>query len=99
MLQQKERSMPNYDFQCRQCGASVTHYFKTIHAYSIATPTCPHCESTALTRIINGVSLPKQSNQHRFANLSSQEMLGVLESGDKHAVNEMVKQVQQTTHK
>ncbi|MFZ4828513.1 MAG: FmdB family zinc ribbon protein [Phototrophicaceae bacterium] len=89
--------MPSYDFRCRECGASITHHFKTIHAYSTATPSCPHCQSTALTRIINGVNLPKQTNQHHFANLSSQEMLGVLESGDQHAVKEMVKQVQQTT--
>lgn len=53
--------MPVYEFRCDDCGRKVTLRYKTYAAYDEATPTCPHCGSTNLTRLISRVAIKRPS--------------------------------------
>ena len=57
----------------------------------IAKPKCPECGTTELSRKISSVAIPHSSRDYR--NMSSTEMLSVLESGETRQVDEMFKQV------
>jgi putative FmdB family regulatory protein len=84
--------MPAYDFRCMNCSEETTLHYKSISAYAEATPQCPHCGSEDLERIIKRVTV-QGTKTHDFASMDSQQMLSVLESGDKKAVETMYKQV------
>jgi putative FmdB family regulatory protein len=49
--------MPVYEYRCNACGQPVTLRYKTYAEYDAATPTCPHCGSTDLTRLISRVAI------------------------------------------
>ncbi len=83
--------MPEYDYHCNQCGRSVTLFYKTYKDYDAATHTCPNCHSTDLTRLISRVAVARPSRD--YANMSSDEMLSVLEGGDSREVGTMFEQV------
>ncbi len=72
--------MPAYDYRCNSCGREVSLFYKSYKDYDAATPTCPHCGSSDLERVINGVTL--QTGGRNYSGMSSQEMLSVLESDD-----------------
>ncbi|MCC6614720.1 MAG: zinc ribbon domain-containing protein [Anaerolineae bacterium] len=82
--------MPAYDYRCNSCGREVSLFYKSYKDYDDATPTCPHCGSTDLERIITGVTL--QTGGRNYSGMSSQEMLSVLEGGNKQEVNELFRQ-------
>ena len=83
--------MPDYDFRCDACAHRFTLRFKTYTAYDAAALNCPRCKASQLTRLISQVAIPKSSRD--FRNMSSAEMLSVLESGERGQVDEMFKQV------
>ena len=83
--------MPEYDFRCDACAHRFTRRFKTYALYDAASLLCPACESAELTRLISQVAVSKGSRDYR--NMSSREMLSVLESGDSGQVDDMFKQV------
>lgn len=85
--------MPAYDFRCNRCGAALTLVYKSYAAYDAATPACTACHSTDLTRVITRVNIGKPTQAHNYKDMSANEMLSVLESGDSRAVGEMMKQV------
>ncbi len=58
--------MPAYEFRCNDCGRKVTLTYKTYADYDTATPTCPHCESVDLTRLISRVRFKRASSMSRF---------------------------------
>lgn len=49
--------MPTYEYRCNACGRKVTLQYKTYAEYDEAVPICPHCSSTALTRLISRVAI------------------------------------------
>ncbi len=53
--------MPIYEFRCNDCGRKVTLKYKTYAEYDDATHTCPHCQSTNLTRLISRVAFRRSS--------------------------------------
>jgi putative FmdB family regulatory protein len=83
--------MPSYDYRCNACGRQITLTYRTYQAYDEATPTCPHCQSTDLTRLIGRVSVARPSRN--YSGMSSPEMLSVLEGGDSREVGAMFEQV------
>jgi len=83
--------MPQYDFRCKQCKERFTLFYKTYSAYDNATPECPHCGHTELSRLITSVAINKPGRD--YTAMSSNEMLSVLESGDSRQVGEMFDQV------
>jgi putative FmdB family regulatory protein len=86
--------MPSYDYRCNQCGRALTLYYKTYADYDAATHTCPHCGSVDLTRLISRVAIARPPRD--LANLSSTEMLSVLEGGDSREMGELFRQVGET---
>jgi len=83
--------MPQYDFRCDACQHRFGLRFKTYAAADEAAPHCPACASDDVTRLISQVAIPR--SQRDYGGLTSQEMLSVLESGDRRQVDEMVRQV------
>ena len=83
--------MPSYDYRCNHCGRSFVLTYKTYGDYDEATPTCPHCQSSDLTRLIGRVSIAKPSRS--YGDMSSQQMLSVLEGGDSQEIGKMFQEV------
>lgn len=87
--------MPVYDYHCNQCGREIALFYKSYKEYDAATHTCPECGSTDLTRLISRVAIAKPASATNYANMSSGEMLNVLEGGNSGEVNEMMRQLGQ----
>ena len=51
--------MPTYEYRCNACRRKVTLTYKTYAEYDAATPTCTHCGSDDLTRLISRVAIQK----------------------------------------
>lgn len=83
--------MPIYDFRCQQCGQEFSLTYKSLRSYEAATPACPHCQSTALSRVIKRVAIQKPGRD--YSRMSSDDMLSVLESGDAKQVSDLYRQV------
>lgn len=83
--------MPVYEYRCNACGRKAALFYKTYKDYDAAVHRCPHCDSTDLTRLISRVAVPKAGRN--YANMSSDEMLSVLESGDSREVGHMMHQL------
>ncbi len=83
--------MPSYDYRCKTCGRAVTLSYKTYAEYDATARVCPHCGSEQLTRLIRSVAIQKPARD--YANMSSQEMLSVMEAGDPRQVGELFRQV------
>ena len=83
--------MHSYDFRCKNCQHEFTLHYKSYQAYDEATPICPQCEATELSRIIRKVAV--QNPTRDFTQMSSQEMLSVFESGDSKQVGQMFDQI------
>lgn len=83
--------MPAYDFRCKNCGERFTLNYKSIADYDEATPKCPKCAYTDLSRLISKVAISSPARD--YSKMSSNEMLSVLESGDSKVVGEMFQQV------
>jgi putative FmdB family regulatory protein len=87
--------MPSYDYRCNTCGRTFALFFKSIKAYDPAAPqTCPHCQSTDVARRIRRVAIQKPSRD--LSQLSSNEMLSVLDGGNSREVGKMFQQVAET---
>ena len=86
--------MPNYDFRCNACGQPLTLFYKSYRDYDAATPACPYCGATDLTRVITGVNIARPGRN--YASMSSGEMLSVLEGGDAGEVSALHQQVYAT---
>lgn len=88
--------MPAYDFRCNSCGRRVSLFYKTYKDYDAANETghtCPNCGSHDLTRLISRVAFQRPSRN--YANMSSDEMLSVLEGGDSREVGRMMHELGQ----
>lgn len=83
--------MPSYEFRCEQCSSEFALFYKSYRDYEAAVPACPQCASTAVTRLIRSVNV--QAKDHDYRKMSSDEMLSVLESGDRKQVDQMYRQV------
>ncbi len=83
--------MPQYDFRCDSCGRSFSLSFKTYAAYDAAEPRCSACGAAGVSRVINRVSIAKVERD--YSGMSANEMLSVLEGGDKKQVDAMFRQV------
>ena len=88
--------MPVYEYRCNACGRPASYRFKTYRDYDAAVEAglvCPVCGSASLTRLISRVTVARPSRD--FSELSSGEMLNVLEGGDTREIGQMFEQVGQ----
>lgn len=86
--------MPDYEFRCKSCANRFVVFYKSFADYDAASSRCLDCGSSDLTRIITKVAIGKSNRD--FSNMSSQEMLSVLESGDERQVDKLFRQVGET---
>ncbi len=59
--------MPVYEFRCNACGRKVALRYKTVADYEAATPACPRCRSTDLTRLISRVAIRRSLTSRLFS--------------------------------
>jgi putative FmdB family regulatory protein len=89
--------MPVYEYRCNVCGRKSSLFYKSYKDYDAANAshshTCPHCGSHDLTRLISRVAIQKPGRD--YANMSSQEMLSVMEGGDSQELGSMMHQLGQ----
>lgn len=89
--------MPVYEYRCNVCGRKASLFYKSYKDYDAANAahshTCPHCGSHELTRLISRVAIQKPGRD--YANMSSQEMLSVMEGGDSRELGTMMHQLGQ----
>ncbi|MEM9953540.1 MAG: zinc ribbon domain-containing protein [Chloroflexota bacterium] len=83
--------MPAYDFRCNTCGEDVSLVYKSVTSYAKATPTCTHCQSDDLERVIRKVNVASVSRD--YTQMDATEMLNVFESGDSKQVGKMFDQI------
>ncbi|MBI5667244.1 MAG: zinc ribbon domain-containing protein [Chloroflexi bacterium] len=83
--------MPSYDYRCNHCGRAFALFYRSVRDYEAATVACPHCQSGDVARRINRVAIARPSRN--LANLSSGEMLSVLEGGDSREVGRLFQDV------
>jgi putative FmdB family regulatory protein len=83
--------MPSYEYRCNNCGRPLTFSYRTYKEYDEAERVCPHCGSADLTRLISRVAIAKPTQ--KYANMSSNQMLSVLEGGDSREIGTLFQQV------
>jgi putative FmdB family regulatory protein len=83
--------MPSYDYRCNNCGRSLVFSYRTYKEYDEAERICPHCGGADLTRLISRVAIAKPTRA--YSNMSSSEMLSVLEGGDSREIGTLFQQV------
>lgn len=84
--------MPYYDYRCQNCGRRLTLFYKTYHDYDQAVHTCPHCQSTELTRLINRVVISKAA-ETRVDNLTEEEVLANIDEDDPRSIGRFMRKM------
>lgn len=51
--------MPTYEYHCRDCSKPSTHFFRSFS--QVQEPTCPHCSSSDLERLVSRVAVHRAS--------------------------------------
>ncbi|MEO8612494.1 MAG: FmdB family zinc ribbon protein [Chloroflexota bacterium] len=88
--------MPTYDYRCNHCGRKFALFYKSYKDYETSTShICPHCQSTDVTRRISRVAIAQPTRD--LSNLSSNDMLSVLDGGNSREVGKMFQQVADST--
>ncbi len=89
--------MPVYEYRCNACHQPITFTFKNYAAYDAAREAglvCPHCGSVNdMVRLISRVALAKPGRD--YGQMSSGEMLNVLEGGNQREIGRMFEEVGQ----
>lgn len=85
--------MPYYEYRCNNCRRFV-RLFYTYSEYDSASPTCPHCESTDLKRLISRVALAK-SEDSRIDALDPDQMLSGIDEDDPRSLGRAMRRMSQ----
>ncbi|GAB4573888.1 MAG: hypothetical protein Kow0077_17740 [Anaerolineae bacterium] len=88
--------MPAYDFVCHDCRRLVTLRFRSFADYDEATPTCPQCGGTRLTRRIKRVRVIK-GDAARLLNMDDDAALDELENADPATMGRLMRQMAEET--
>ena len=83
--------MPNYDYQCSNCGKQVRLFF-TYAQYDSAEPKCTHCNSDKLKRLIGRVALAK-SEDARLDSLDPDSMLAGVDEEDPRSLGKFMRKM------
>lgn len=86
--------MPAYDYRCKCCGTRFELHYRSYADYDAAAGSraCPACGGRDLDRLIGRIAL-RGVGEHDFARMSSDQMLNVLEGGDRREVSALIEQV------
>jgi|SRR5579884_2919200 len=77
--------MPIYEYRCAECRRLASLYYQTFSAASAAEPTCPHCGSRQLRRLVSRVFQLK-SEDSQLEDLADPSNLGDLDENDPKSV-------------
>lgn len=78
--------MPIYEYRCGDCRRPVSLYFQTFSgAANAGPPTCTHCGSTNLARLVSRVFQVKSEDQ-RLDDLADPSSFGDLDENDPKSV-------------
>jgi putative FmdB family regulatory protein len=77
--------MPIYEYRCADCGRRVSLYYQTFSAASSAVPTCSHCGSTNLSKLVSRVFQLK-SDDAQLDDLADPSNFGDLDENDPRSV-------------
>lgn len=86
--------MPVYEFRCNACGRKVALRYTSIAEYSAATPACPRCQSTDLTRLISRVAIKRSSLSRLFSSdVEDDSAFDDLENADPATLGRMLREM------
>jgi len=85
--------MPNYDYRCLECRRKLRYFF-TYEEYDTAEPTCSHCGSKNVQRLINRVALGK-SEESRMDAMDPEKMMAGLDEDDPRSMGRFMRQMSQ----
>ena len=85
--------MPYYEFRCNECRRAV-RLFYTYAEYESAEPTCIHCGSAHLKRLISRVALAK-SEDARLDALDPDSMMAGLDEDDPKSMGQFMRKMSQ----
>ena len=88
--------MPSYDFACNTCKKRSTLRFATYNAYFEAVPTCLHCASTDIYRVIGRVAQAKAEGA-RFSNSVDDSALPDLDNADPATLGRYLRKMSEET--
>ena len=77
--------MPIYDYRCADCNRRVSLYYQTFSAAASAVPTCTHCGSQSVSRLVSRVAVLK-SEESRLEDMADPSSLGDLDENDPRSV-------------
>ena len=77
--------MPIYEYRCGACRRRVSLYYQTFSAAAEARPTCTHCGSTDLSRLVSRVFLLKGEDA-QLEDLADPSSFGDLDENDPKSV-------------
>ncbi len=83
--------MPYYEYKCRACGKRV-RIFMTFAEYDEQQPSCPHCQSSDLQRLISRVAMAK-SEDARMDSLMDDSALSGLDEEDPKALGRFMRKM------
>jgi len=86
--------MPAYDFRCKDCRHTFTLSYENYQAFEEATPACPQCGSTRLSRLIKRVALLTDEDT-RLERLADPTRLAGLDEGDPREMGRLVREMAQ----
>lgn len=77
--------MPVYEYRCDDCRRGSSFFYMTFREASEATPTCGHCSSTRVRKLVSMFAAPK-SEDARLEDLSDPTAFGDLDENDPKSV-------------
>lgn len=77
--------MPMYEYRCGACRCRSTMLYQTWAAAAEAQPTCPHCGSSAMERLISRFFSPR-SEDDRLDALADPASFGDVDENDPRSV-------------
>lgn len=86
--------MPVYEFRCNACGRKVALRYKTVADYESATPACPRCHSTDLTRLISRVAIRRPLTSRLFSDdVDDDTAFDDLDDADPATLGRMLREI------
>ena len=85
--------MPYYEYRCQDCRRKVRYFF-TYEEYDSAEPTCTHCGSSEVRRLIGRVALAK-SEESRLDSMDPETMMSGLDEEDPRSLGRFMRKMSQ----
>ena len=84
--------MPIYEYRCHDCRRRVSILLRSFGAAEKATPQCPRCGSSNLTRLISRVAVLR-SEESRLEAMADPSSLGDLDETDPKSIARWMKRM------